>query len=314
MNMVVQKEHLQVATMILHQRSCGDMRGSHKLFLACSNRPNSDDDPFIPRSSGGEVCSGKRSLGISIAERSNDVTSSPSPRLGQKIRSLVQQSMGNGCFARAASVMDPGKSNALIADPIRDVEAFERSKRDKGSSGPPTQHLGLPTIPSKGCNRMKMRNPHKKAHNVVRLDKVLNRMRTCILKAQLKFKKRRLDSYKKTMSKALPPLNSIDFSKENPQGSLGSKNKGKKNHSLIGDGAAGDSLSDGNIVNMNRIIVQSHDKLGIAEIWDIGKQLGLSYLGDDAEIIQRIQILEDQDKNTTAQNVAPRGECGNRSQ
>ncbi|GAB4824545.1 hypothetical protein Ancab_007421 [Ancistrocladus abbreviatus] len=248
------------------RRSCGDMRSSHKLFLACSNRPSNDDDPRLLRSSGREMGNGKRSLGFSNAEGSNDVTSSPR---------------------------------------TRDVEAFERSNRVEGSSGPPSQHMGLPTIPPKGCIRMKIGNPHKKDHNVVRLDKVLNRMRICSLKAQLKFKKRRLGSRKKTMPKSLPPLNSSDFSKENPQGSLGLEDSEKKNLSLIGEGVAGDSLSNGNIVNMNRIIIHNHDKLGTAEIWDISKQLGLSYPGDDAKIIQRIQILEDQDKNTTAQNVVP---------
>ncbi|GAB4839120.1 hypothetical protein Ancab_028648 [Ancistrocladus abbreviatus] len=96
MNMVVQKEHLQAAIMILHRR------------------PSSDDNPRILRSSGREVNSGKKSLGLCTTEGNNGVTSSPRTRLGQQTRSPMHESIGNGCSAEAASVTDPGKSNALI--------------------------------------------------------------------------------------------------------------------------------------------------------------------------------------------------------
>ncbi|GAB4849781.1 hypothetical protein Ancab_004578, partial [Ancistrocladus abbreviatus] len=76
-------------------RSCGDLRGSRKLFPAWSNRPSSDDYPHT--------------LGL-VAKRSP-----------------VPKSLGNSCSADAASVTNPGKSNAFIVDPTMDAEAFGRS-------------------------------------------------------------------------------------------------------------------------------------------------------------------------------------------
>ncbi|GAB4860398.1 hypothetical protein Ancab_035556 [Ancistrocladus abbreviatus] len=202
------------------------MRNSHEHFSIFSNRPSSDDDPRIPRTSGGEEDNAKRSLGFFTAERSNNVTSKPRLRLGQKARLLVQKFVGNGYSAKASSAIDPRKSKALITDPIIEEEAPERSKRDVGNGGPTTQQMGLPSIPPKDCKRMKTRNPSKKPHNVVRLDRVLSRMRSSSLKAQLKLclnksiapKKRHLGSSKKPNSKAMPPLNSRDTIKENSQG------------------------------------------------------------------------------------------------
>ncbi|GAB4829722.1 hypothetical protein Ancab_019375, partial [Ancistrocladus abbreviatus] len=61
---------------LIPHRSCGE-RSTQEHTPAISNTP-CDDDPQIPRFSGGEEDGEKRSLGLSITEHSNDVTSGQS--------------------------------------------------------------------------------------------------------------------------------------------------------------------------------------------------------------------------------------------
>ncbi|GAB4827646.1 hypothetical protein Ancab_034531 [Ancistrocladus abbreviatus] len=263
--------------------SYGEVKSSHELTPAISNKPCSDDDPHIPRTINREKNNEKRSLGFSIAERSNDVTSRPRLRLGQKARLPAQQYMENGCSAKASSVMDLGNSKALITNPIREEESLERNKRDVENLGLTTQQMGLSSTPLKDCKRVKIGNPSKKAHNVVKLDRVLSRMRNSSLKAQFKLcssrsnapKKRCLGFSKKPNSKAIAPSISSDTINENSQSSPETGDRAKNNYSMIVDGTTSESLTDGNIVNMNNLIIQNQEKLGAEEIWDIGKKLGL---------------------------------------
>ncbi|GAB4829995.1 hypothetical protein Ancab_019639 [Ancistrocladus abbreviatus] len=152
----------EIGQCLLSCRSYGDVKSSHKHTLAISNRPYSDDDPRIPRTIGGEEDSEKRSLGLSITKHSNDVTSRPRLRLGQNARLLVHEFVENSCFTKASSVMDPGKSKALINDPIREEEALERNKRDVENLGLTTQQMGLSLVHPKDYKGVKTGNLSKK--------------------------------------------------------------------------------------------------------------------------------------------------------
>ncbi|GAB4833162.1 hypothetical protein Ancab_031407, partial [Ancistrocladus abbreviatus] len=60
------------------------------------------------------------------------------------------------------------------------------------------------------------------------------------------------------------------------------------------------SISDSNIHNMNRLILEKDgmeiDHVRAEEVWAIGRALGISYDGNEQELLQRITNMEKRDK------------------
>ncbi|GAB4845187.1 hypothetical protein Ancab_038596 [Ancistrocladus abbreviatus] len=61
------------------------------------------------------------------------------------------------------------------------------------------------------------------------------------------------------------------------------------------EGLPGGSISDSNIENMNRLILQNDCKMTATEIWDVGKQLGAVYEGKECELLCRFENMEARD-------------------
>ncbi|GAB4827164.1 hypothetical protein Ancab_034053 [Ancistrocladus abbreviatus] len=158
---------------LLPRQRSGEERGNHKYTPVNSNRSYSDNEPRIPRIISEEEDSEKRSL-----EFSNKVCSNDEPRrsrlsLGQKASLPVHVPEESGCFDKVPLEVDLEKSKVLIIDLIREEVVFERNRRAAENIGLTSHQIGLSLVSLKDCKREKTRKPPKKAHNVLRLNRVL---------------------------------------------------------------------------------------------------------------------------------------------
>ncbi|GAB4852384.1 hypothetical protein Ancab_016576 [Ancistrocladus abbreviatus] len=55
------------------------------------------------------------------------------------------------------------------------------------------------------------------------------------------------------------------------------------------------SIGDSCIENRNRLILAELEQVQAEEVWAIGKQLGLSYEGDEAEVLQNLRAMDARD-------------------
>ncbi|GAB4827296.1 hypothetical protein Ancab_034185 [Ancistrocladus abbreviatus] len=58
------------------------------------------------------------------------------------------------------------------------------------------------------------------------------------------------------------------------------------------------SIGDSYIENWNRIILRDLNQVSAEEVWALGKKLGISYEGDEGEVLQCLQAMEAHDNST----------------
>ncbi|GAB4832820.1 hypothetical protein Ancab_006837 [Ancistrocladus abbreviatus] len=61
------------------------------------------------------------------------------------------------------------------------------------------------------------------------------------------------------------------------------------------EGLPGGSISDSNIANMNRLILQNECTMTTAEIWGVGKKLDALYVGEERELLAHLENMEARD-------------------
>lgn len=69
------------------------------------------------------------------------------------------------------------------------------------------------------------------------------------------------------------------------------------------------SLSDSNIENCNRVFWLNNTRLEAANMWELGKELGVTHTGNEDEILSRLIELENRDagQNTGEADVNDAG-------
>ncbi|GAB4833578.1 hypothetical protein Ancab_031821 [Ancistrocladus abbreviatus] len=59
----------------------------------------------------------------------------------------------------------------------------------------------------------------------------------------------------------------------------------------------GNSITDSNVANMNRLFIQRQAQASAVEAWEFGRKLDVSYDGEETEIINRLIMMEERDLN-----------------
>ncbi|GAB4830170.1 hypothetical protein Ancab_019812 [Ancistrocladus abbreviatus] len=82
------------------------------------------------------------------------------------------------------------------------------------------------------------------------------------------------------------------------------------------DCVAGGSIEDGNIANMNRVLLSKGFQISAEDIWCAGKKLRLVFYEDEQEIINLIKLIESRDKQvwTNPKEKQDRSSSGVRNQ
>lgn len=93
---------------------------------------------------------------------------------------------------------------------------------------------------------------------------------------------------------------------------LSLRDGGDSRRNSMPSGSKGDtvermSISDNQIKNCNRLALEKLSKEAATKTWDLGKSFGVTYQGDEEEVIGNIIEMEERDRNIVSSMGAQRG-------
>lgn len=83
------------------------------------------------------------------------------------------------------------------------------------------------------------------------------------------------------------------------------ESRGTNHNSLLNN-----SLSDEDIINMNKAILKNNAWEEASDIWNFGKSIGISFKGEEKDIIRRLEALENRDKISFLNKNQPQAQGG----